>query len=228
MGGYAPLFDSIATGTLYGRWPDIGVWPIVLALADKSGNLDVTPHYLAGVLGLPVDEVAACMKRFCQPDPYSRSKESSGARLILIDAHRDWGWVIVNHGKYREKARKQLHQQSATESGMDAERKRLERASGDVRRCPDATGSQTHTQTQTKTGGLDEVAWQRWIGYRREIGKALKPASIPSAQRAFARLGAHQAAAVEHSIANGWTGLFSPNKGKSDPPGPNGHDRVVV
>lgn len=124
MSGYVPLFDSIATGTLYGRWPDIGVWPIVLALADKHGHLDVTPHYLSGVLGLPVEQVAACMKRFCEPDIYSRTKEESGARLRLLDDHRDWGWAIVNHVKYREKARLMGKNEAEVSSGKNAERLR--------------------------------------------------------------------------------------------------------
>jgi hypothetical protein len=134
MSGYVPLFESIATGTLYGRWPDIGLWPIVLALSDKHGVLDVTPHYLAGVTGLPVQDVAACMERFCAPDPYSRTKTEGGARLRLIDAHRDWGWVVVNHAKYREKARLMAKDSARTESGQDAERKRRER--GGDSPCP--------------------------------------------------------------------------------------------
>jgi hypothetical protein len=129
VSGYVPLFESIATGTLYGRWPDIGLWPIVLALSDKHGHLDVTPHYLAGVTGLPVEEVVACMARFCAPDPYSRSKSENGARLRLIDEHRDWGWIVVNHAKYREKARLMGKDSARTESGQDAERKRKERGS---------------------------------------------------------------------------------------------------
>jgi hypothetical protein len=115
------------------------MWPIVLSLADRHGVVDVTPDYLSRVTGLPVDEVTACMKRFCAPDPYSRSGAEGGARLILVDEHRDWGWRIVNHGIYREKARKQMQQIHATESGRDAERKRVDRerkAAGRVQPCP--------------------------------------------------------------------------------------------
>jgi len=57
--------------------------------------------------------------------------------------------------------------------------------------------------------GLDLVAWDRWLSYRKGIGKAIKPPSVEAAQRAMAALGAGQAAAVEHSIANGWQGLFA-------------------
>lgn len=122
MAGYVPLFDSIATGTLYGRWPDIGLWPIVLALSDRAGRLDVTPQYLAGVTGLPVSDVIACMKRFCEADPYSRSKESDGSRLRLIDEHRDWGWIVINHGKYAEKARLMNKDQKRKEQASESPR----------------------------------------------------------------------------------------------------------
>jgi hypothetical protein len=139
VSGYTPLFSSLTTGTLCGKWPDIGLWPIVLSLCDKHGVVDVTPAYIAGVTGLPLADVVACMKRFCEPDPYSRSGAESGSRLVLVDEHRDWGWRVVNHGSYREKARKQMQQIRATETGRDAERKRIERegkASGDVQPCP--------------------------------------------------------------------------------------------
>jgi hypothetical protein len=128
-GGYTPLFQSLSTGTLCGKWPDIGLWPIVLSLADKHGLVDVTAAYIASVTGLGLDEVTACLKRFCEPDAYSRSTEVAGARLVLIDPeHRDWGWKVVNHGKYREKARKAAYDADRTASGQDAERKRSARA----------------------------------------------------------------------------------------------------
>ncbi len=136
-GGYVPLFASLTTGTLCGRWPNVGLWPIVLSLSDMHGRVDVTPMYLAQVTGLPLEEVVACMRRFCEPDPFSRTGVENGARLVLIDGHRDWGWKIVNHLKYREKARKRAQQTEATESGRDAERKARERAmSGDAALSP--------------------------------------------------------------------------------------------
>jgi hypothetical protein len=85
--------------------------------------------------------------------------------------------------------------------------------------------TETGTETETETGnrnrkapegapdvfpeGLDVRSWDRWVSYRKEIGKALKPASIHSAQQALAKHGDHQAAVVEQSIANGWQGLFA-------------------
>lgn len=81
------------------------------------------------------------------------------------------------------------------------------------------------TETETETDacardpdpppGLDVVAWERWVTYRREIRKPVKPASVQAAQRKLAAYGADQAAVVEQSIANSWAGLFDL---KSRPP----------
>lgn len=128
-GGYVPLFGSLTTGTLCGRWPDVGLWPIVLSLSDKHGVVDVTLDFISRVTGLTIDDVTACMERFCEPDPNSRSAAEAGARLLLIEpAQRKWGWKVVNHRQYRERARKQAQQIDRTESGKDAERKRAQRA----------------------------------------------------------------------------------------------------
>lgn len=102
---YTPLFDTLTTGTLCGKWPDIGLWPVVLSLANRYGEIDTTPHFLASVTGLELEEVVACMERFCQPDEHSRTLEHEGRRLALIDPRRSWGWKVLNHAKYREKAR---------------------------------------------------------------------------------------------------------------------------
>jgi hypothetical protein len=155
MSGYTPLFDTLTSGTLCGRWPDIGLWAVVLSMSDRHGIVDVTPTYIASVTGLPVDDVAACMERFCQPDKYSRSQEADGARLQLIDPARPWGWLIVNHSKYREKARKSSYDSARTASGLDAERKRMSR---DVPTCPAPSRSQTETETKTKTEEKEEEA----------------------------------------------------------------------
>ena len=154
--GYIPLFGSLTTGTLCGRWPDVGLWPIVLSLSDRHGRVDVTPMYLASVTGLPVAEVVACMKRFCGADPYSRTNTENGARLVLIDEHRDWGWRVVNHTKYREKARKHAYDADRTASGADADRKRAARSArtgpDESREIPLSDSDPDKTQTKAIRG----------------------------------------------------------------------------
>lgn len=127
MSGYTPAFTTIFTGTLHGQWPDVGLWLCLLALSDKHGHVDCTPQYIASVTGLEVTAVTECIERFMQPDQYSRTSAQEGRRLELVDPHRPWGWKIVNHGKYRDKARKQNYDEKRTDSGEDAARKQAER-----------------------------------------------------------------------------------------------------
>lgn len=84
MAGYTPLFDSLTRGTLAGKWPDIGLWPVVFSLADRNGVVDVIPRFIAIVTGLSEGDVIGCMRRF----------EESGW-LERIYPHLDWGWCIT-------------------------------------------------------------------------------------------------------------------------------------
>ena len=174
MAGYVPLFDSVLDGTLFGKWPHTGIWTCLLSQVDKHGVIDMNPNLLAAKIGVPVDLLLSCITDFMQPDPGSRTKDNDGRRLELIDPEgRDWGWRVVNHAKYREKARKQMHQQVATETGRDADRKRKER---EVQNCPDVSGdvrpsthlisdaSHLNADTSAQEGDAPPVA-----------GKAMKP-----------------------------------------------------
>lgn len=88
----------------------------------------------------------------------------------------------------------------------------------------------TKTETVTKTGnrkqetahecaqpeypaGLDVSAWDRWVDYRKGIGKPLKPVSWPAAMQAMAKHTQNQSAVVDQSIAAGWQGLFALKEG---------------
>lgn len=216
--GYTPLFDSLTDGTLYGRWPDIGLWPIVLSLADRHGVVDVTPERIAGATGLSPEEVAECMRRFCAPDPRSRSPAASGARLALLDAHREWGWRVVNHAEYREKARLLSKSERATEDGSNAARMRDRRGPPKTAadRLSDSDSDSKNKKGARATAGdrhkppeaLDLGAWTRWEAYRREIRRPLKPSSVAAGQDELAKFGKDQAAVVQQSIANGYQGLF--------------------
>lgn len=54
--------------------------------------------------------------------------------------------------------------------------------------------------------GLDWEVWERWVDYKKQIRKPIKPVSILAAQRKLAGYGARQAEAVEEAIAHGWQG----------------------
>ena len=92
---------------------------------------------------------------------------------------------------------------------------------------PPDTDTDTDTDTEKKTradarepvpipDGLNLEAWSRWEQYRREIRRPIKPASVLAAQRKLAGYGSEQASVVEHSIANGYQGLWEGKGPKQD------------
>jgi hypothetical protein len=50
---------------------------------------------------VPLEKVKFGIKELLKADAESRSKEQGGRRLVPLDSHREWGWVIVNYRHYR-------------------------------------------------------------------------------------------------------------------------------
>jgi len=98
---YAKIFTSIYQGTLRGNTHGLVVFTNLLAHADAEGWVDIHPRAIAEEVGLPIDDVKAALLMLESPDPESRSPDMEGRRISRIDEHRDWGWRIVNHAKYR-------------------------------------------------------------------------------------------------------------------------------
>lgn len=164
MSGYTPVFDTVLDGTLFGKWPHTGIWVCLLSQCDRRGNIDVVPALLAAKIGVPVTLLLECILDFMKPDPGSRTGDLDGRRLELIDpASREWGWRVINHSSYREKARKSSYDRQRTESGADAARKKESRqASREVPTRPAALGDSCETaisgQKPGGTGNTDEYA----------------------------------------------------------------------
>ena len=61
----------------------------------------------------------------------------------------------------------------------------------------------------TRYPGVDEANWQRWVLYRREIGRDLSRSSAEMMLDWLQKVPAEvQVASVDQSIRNGWTGLW--------------------
>ena len=55
-------------------------------------------------------------------------------------------------------------------------------------------------------------AWEKWQQHRREIRKPITPTAAVSLLKKLAGWGVDRAvAAIEHSIASGWQGIFEKN-----------------
>ena len=176
--GYTPAFDTLYAGTLYGKWPAAAVWASLLPLVSRHGTIDYSFEAIAGMTGWPMELLKRGIEDLCQPDPASRSSAEEGRRLVLIDEGRTWGWRVVNHGLYREKARKQFHNEAAVNSGANAERMKTRR---DQTR-PDATDSHTQTHTHTQTEEKNPTA----------VAKRDAPTWFPDFKAAYPKRGGDQ------------------------------------
>lgn len=150
-GGYGPLYPETFEGSLRGRSAPLLVWAWIIAYKDWNGVIDQHPRCCADATGLDLAIVVQVLEEFCRPDPESRSQVAEGRKLIPLEG-RGFGWRVVNHVVYRERARKREYDQRRTESGADAERKR---ASRDVPPRPAKSRalplSETESETESKT-----------------------------------------------------------------------------
>lgn len=84
---------------------------------------------------------------------------------------------------------------------------------------PRAKTPKSEVVDEPPPSNLNVEAWHRWVEYRKQLRKPIKPFSIAAAQRELAGYGRDQAEVVEQSIANSYQGLFPLKSGakRKDP-----------
>lgn len=176
---YGKIFDSMYTGTLHGHWEAIVTFQQMIVLSDADGIVDITPAAIAAVTSIPLEIITKGLAVLEAPDEHTRTPGFEGRRLELIDAHRPWGWRIVNHQKYK------MLVDADTVREQNRERQRRHRASksGNAvsRSVTDSNASNApsrHTDTDTDTNTLFDRFWKSYP--RKEAKK--------SALKAFLKL----------------------------------------
>lgn len=165
---YGKVFDSIYDGTLYGHWEAIVTMQQLIVLCTPDGMVDMTPHAIAARTSIPLKIITKGLKLLSNPDPHSRTPGDDGRRIVLMDAHRPWGWVIVNHGKYQ-------HMQDAdTVRAQTRERVRKHR---ELKRLVTVgNGPLRHSDSDSDinplSGKPDDLAFiEFWNVYPRKVAK---------------------------------------------------------
>lgn len=112
---YGKIFASMYDGSIYGKWEAIVTFQQMIALADKEGTIDMTPHALSARTSIPLEIIQKGINDLESPDPMSRTPDDEGRRITRLDEHRQWGWRITNYQKYREirtaEERREYHRQ---------------------------------------------------------------------------------------------------------------------
>jgi hypothetical protein len=209
---YGKIFASMYEGSLYGQWQAIVTFQQLIVLCDADGVVDMTPQAIAARTSIPLEIIEAGLKILSEPDKYSRSPDSDGRRIELIDPDvRPWGWSIVNHNKYK------YLQDMDTVRAANRERQRKHRAKSQAVTGGHAPSRHTDTDTDTDTkkknasalpDWLDKEAWATWNDHRAELRKKQTAKSIASQLRFLEKYKADHTAILDQSVRNGWTGLF--------------------
>ena len=103
---FGKFFAQTFTGSMYGAGAVVfAVWSYAIANKDESGELELNPRLLAGMIGCDHKEVETAIEYLASPDPGSRSEKEEGRRIVGI-GHR-FMWRVVNHEEFLAIARRE-------------------------------------------------------------------------------------------------------------------------
>lgn len=128
---FTKLFSTITDSSVWSEDKDTKiVWITMLAMADQHGRIHASLPGLARRSVVTLEEAERAVTKLLAPDPYSRTKEHEGRRIVEIDG----GWQLLNHGKYRallsdEETKRRKREWWQKNRGKDAARQELDNTS---------------------------------------------------------------------------------------------------
>lgn len=134
VSGYTKLFGSILNSTVWQEDSETRVvWITMLALCDAKGFVWAAVPGLARQAGVSCEATERALAKFLAPDPYSRTKDHEGRRIVVADG----GWTLLNYEKYRDRdrrdtdaRRKQNREAQARYRAKSAKRREVESFDG--------------------------------------------------------------------------------------------------
>ena len=97
---YGKVFEQMFTGSLVGAGPDVfAVWTYAIVHARSPGEVELNPRLLSVMLGMTVEEVERVIEKLCSPDPYSRTPDLDGTRMVR---RGQFLYFLPNWQKYRD------------------------------------------------------------------------------------------------------------------------------
>jgi len=98
MAGYSKLCSSIITSSVWCEDDKtFRLWIAMLAMSDANGHVDGSVPGMARLINASVEDTERSIERLCSADPYSRTPDQDGRRLVPEPG----GWLIVNYRLYR-------------------------------------------------------------------------------------------------------------------------------
>jgi hypothetical protein len=228
METYAKLSSNLVTSSLWctETLEAKVLWVTMLAMKDKHGIVSATIPGLAQMAGIPIVDCEEAIKRFQEPDKYSRTQDFDGRRIEAVDG----GWILLNHKRYRdelqrEAKRKADRERIAAKRAADREsREPRDSTQRDSCKVSQSVADVAHTDTDTDTdihplphAGDPPIVpqelkaiWQQWSGYILESqGRRIGSYEAEQCLKALSYRGPDKAARdVEFSILKGAKSLL--------------------
>lgn len=100
VNGYVKLFQSILGSSIWaGTDADLRVWIAMLVLKDRHHVVRLSLPGLANIARVSLQDCAAAIIKFQQPDKYSTSTEFEGRKIQELG---QGGWLVLNGQKYAD------------------------------------------------------------------------------------------------------------------------------
>ena len=112
---FAKVFEQIYDSSIAENYLTRLVFEDMLTLADINGVVDKTHEALSRRTNVPIDVIKKGIAELERPDNRSRRPEHDGRRIVRLDEHRDWGWLIVNYEYYRKIASEEQRREKTRE-----------------------------------------------------------------------------------------------------------------
>ena len=196
---YARVFLQILDSSIAEDFTLRHVFEDFLKLADhKTGIVDMTRQAIARRLNVPEATLNDAINKLESPDPNSRDSDFEGRRIERMDAHRDWGWTILNWKKYSELKNK------ADVAARVAKHRSKENPPPKTKEFPE------NLRTPRV---LDK--WAVWMGCRMSKGRCKSWEALFNEQIEWLSKFSEPEVfeILSASIRNGWQGLFEPKNG---------------
>lgn len=169
---FAKVFEQIFDSSIAEDWQARVVFEDMLILADQNGVVDKTYEAIARRTNVPIDIVKTGIKKLEAPDPQSRNPKHDGRRIVRLDEHREWGWLIVNYEEYRKIASEEQRREKTLERVRKYrdKNKDVTQCNASLRNVNDSPYASIYTSTSgIKKGGAGGKNFKQWTREEFEL-----------------------------------------------------------
>ena len=237
---FAKVFGQIYDSSISEDYLLRLVFEDFLTLADINGVVDMTQESISRRTNVPLDIVKKYITILESPDLKSRRKNDDGRRIVKLDEHRDWGWLIVNYEFYRNLASEDQRREKTRQRVIKYRQKTSCNALKRIETDSNDSPSSSPSSSSSLKGGVGEVpeplktpefleAWDNWKQHCKEIKKPLTVQSVKMQMKEFLAWGpTGSVEAIEFTIKKGWQGIRRPDEQGLASAKPSGKPRVFV